>query len=173
MNFAPIEVATYELRDGDLLLSEASGSADEVGKPAVWRGQIATCRFQNTLIRVRSRGPDPEYLHKVFLRDALAGKFAEAAPGVGIHHLGSTRLSEWRIPLPPLEVQRRIVAEVEERLSAIGAQRAAIERAQHRSAALRRAVLERAFRGELVPQDRSDEPAEAPLLARIRAERDR
>jgi type I restriction enzyme S subunit len=33
-----------------------------------------------------------------------------------------------------------------------------------------RAVLERAFRGELVPQDPSDEPAET-LLARIRAER--
>ncbi len=73
------------------------------------------------------------------------------------------------IPLPPLEEQRRIVAEVEERLSAIDALRAAIERAQRRSAALRRAVLERAFRGELVPQDPSDEPAEA-LLVRIRAE---
>ncbi len=43
-------------------------------------------------------------------------------------------------------------------------------RAQKRSASLRRAVLERAFRGELVPQDPTDEPAEA-LLARIRAER--
>ena len=73
-----------------------------------------------------------------------------------------------RIPLPPLEEQRRIVAEVEERLSAIDALRTAIERAQRRSAALRRAVLERAFRGELVPQDPSDEPP-GHLLARIRA----
>ena len=72
--------------------------------------------------------------------------------------------------MPPLEEQRRIVAEVEERRSAIDALRAAIERAQHRSAALRRSVLERAFRGELVPQDPSDEPASA-LLDRIRAER--
>jgi type I restriction enzyme S subunit len=42
--------------------------------------------------------------------------------------------------------------------------------AQRRSAALRAAILERAFRGELVPQDPADEPAEA-LLARIRATR--
>ena len=76
-----------------------------------------------------------------------------------------------KIPLPPLDEQRRIVQEVEERLSRIDAMRAAIERAQRRSAALRRAVLERAFRGELVPQDPADEPAEA-LLARIRAERE-
>jgi type I restriction enzyme S subunit len=48
--------------------------------------------------------------------------------------------------------------------------RASIERAQRRSAALRAAILERAFRGELVPQDPADEPAEA-LLARIRATR--
>ena len=38
-------------------------------------------------------------------------------------------------------------------------------------AALRRSVLERAFRGELVPQDPSDEPASV-LLERIRAERE-
>jgi type I restriction enzyme S subunit len=43
-----------------------------------------------------------------------------------------------------------------------------VERAQRRSAArLRAVILERAFRGELVPQDPADEPAEA-LLARIR-----
>jgi len=62
------------------------------------------------------------------------------------------------------------VAEIEERLGAIDALRAAIERAQRRGAALRRSVLERAFRGELVPQDPSDEPASA-LLDRIRVER--
>jgi type I restriction enzyme, S subunit len=55
-------------------------------------------------------------------------------------------------------------------VTAIDALRAAIERAQRRSATLRRAVLDRAFRGELVPQDPTDEPAEA-LLARIRAAR--
>ena len=73
--------------------------------------------------------------------------------------------------MPPLDEQRRIVARVEEQLSAIDALRAAIERAQRRSASLRRAILERAFRGELVPQDPSDEPASV-LLERIRADRE-
>ena len=62
------------------------------------------------------------------------------------------------------------MARVEEQLSAVDALRAAIERAQRRSASLRRAVLVRAFRGELVPQDPLDELA-ATLLTRIRAER--
>jgi len=54
-----------------------------------------------------------------------------------------------------------------QRLGAIDVLRAAIERAQRRGAALRRSLLERAFRGELVPQDPSDEPASV-LLDRIR-----
>ena len=70
-----------------------------------------------------------------------------------------------------LEEQRRIVARVEEQLSAVDALRAGIERAQRRSATLRRAVLERAFKGELVPQDPSDEPA-SQLVERIRFERE-
>ena len=57
-----------------------------------------------------------------------------------------------------------------QRLGAIDALRAAIERAQRRGAALRRSVLERAFRGELVPQDPSGEPASV-LLDRICADR--
>ena len=64
------------------------------------------------------------------------------------------------------------MARVVEQLAAVDALRAAIERAQRRSGSLRRAVLERAFKGKLVPQDPSDEPASA-LLARIRAERTR
>jgi len=42
--------------------------------------------------------------------------------------------------------------------------------AERRETRLRGAILDRAFRGELVQQDRSDEPASA-LLDRIRAER--
>ena len=39
-----------------------------------------------------------------------------------------------------------------------------------RAARLRQSILEKAFRGELVPQDPNDEPASV-LLERIRAER--
>lgn len=170
MNFSPSEVSTYELVEGDVLLSEASGSADEVGKPAIWHGEIPGCCFQNTLIRVRARDALPEYLHKVFLRDALTGKFAQAAPGVGIHHLGSTRLSAWPIPIAPLDQQGRIVADVERQLSIAEAMTAEVDRAIRRSAALRRLILELAFTGQLAPQDPSDEPA-SMLLERIAAER--
>lgn len=85
-------------------------------------------------------------------------------------HLYQRDLRALVVSAPPLEEQKRIVQEVRGRPSTIDALRAEIERAQRRSAAPLRAVPECAFRGELVPQDPSDEPAEV-LLARIRGDR--
>jgi len=48
--------------------------------------------------------------------------------------------------------------------------RETIDKAKRRSATLRRSILERAFRGDLVPQDPTDEPA-AALFERIDVER--
>lgn len=171
MHFTPDEVSTYRLEPGDLLVAEASGSQSEVGKTAIWRGQIVDCCFQNTLLRVRSTGDlSPQFLAVVLQHSARSGAFGRASPGVGIHHLGATRLSAWPVPVPPPEKQGRIVAEVEQRLSMVESMRDTIEVATRRSISLRRSILERAFRGELVAQDPADEPASA-LLERIRTER--
>ena len=74
-------------------------------------------------------------------------------------------------PLPPLAEQRRIVAEVERRLSVAQQAEAAVEDSLARAERLRQSILKQAFSGRLVPQDPDDEPASA-LLERIRAERE-
>lgn len=119
MNFTDDEVETYRLRTGDILLSEASGSAKEVGKPGIWRGQMAgdVC-FQNTLIRVRPEDEvDSDYLHLRFLHEALSGGFIESSRGVGIHHLGAAKLAALEIAVPPTSEQRRIVEELDLQLA--------------------------------------------------------
>jgi type I restriction enzyme, S subunit len=108
MNFTDGEMATYELKKGDLLLGEASGSASEVGKPALWSSEIDGCAFQNTLLRVRADGQEPRYLLHYFKHVAAAGEFAKRSRGVGIIHLGREALASWIVPLPPIEEQRRI-----------------------------------------------------------------
>jgi type I restriction enzyme S subunit len=90
--------------------------------------------------------------------------------GVGLQNLNLGQIGDVAVPIPPPDRRRRIVAEIEEQLSLLDSLRTAVELAQKRSYALRRAILERAFRGELVPQDPDDEPASV-LLERIRAER--
>lgn len=117
MNFTDSELDTYRLLPGDIVLAEASGSASEVGKPAIWRGEIEDCCLQNTLIRVRSLGVDPTYLMYFLRAEALRGAFAERSRGVGIYHIGSSRLSRWKIPIPPFNEQQRIAESLESNLS--------------------------------------------------------
>ena len=171
MDFNPAEFEIYRLQPGDILLSEASGSPDEVGKPAIWDGQIDDCCFQNTLIRVRAESRFVPYLFHHLLSDARSGALGRAARGVGIHHLGAERASSWAVALPPLAEQRRIVAEVERRLPVAQQAEAAVEASLARAERLRQSILKQAFSGRLVPQDPDDEPASA-LLERIRAERE-
>jgi type I restriction enzyme S subunit len=109
MNFSDTEMDTYRLIENDILLNEASGSPKEVGKPAIWKGEIAECAFQNTLIRVRPRMIDPEYLLHYFRYAASTGQFAAASKGVGIRHLGREALSSWLVPRPDKDEQRRVV----------------------------------------------------------------
>ena len=171
MDFTPREQETYRLRRGDILLAEASGSADEVGKPAIWDEQIDGCCFQNTLIRVRAFPEVVPYLYHHLLSDARTGALGRAARGVGIHHLGAQRAESWMVALPPSAEQRRIVAEVERRLSVIQQTEATVEASLTRAERMRQSILKRAFSGKLVPQDPNDEPASA-LLGRIRVERE-
>jgi type I restriction enzyme S subunit len=128
MNFTDEELATYRLRPGDILLSEASGSAGEVGKPALWSGEIADCAFQNTLIRVRPREHDPKFLFHYFRFQALTGRFVEHSRGVGIHHLGRARLASWPTPVPPISEQRRIVEILDAHLSRLDAATKVLEK---------------------------------------------
>ena len=177
MDFTPEEFKTYALRPGDLLLSEASGSASEVGKPAVWNDEVPDCCFQNTLIRVRASQPLVPFLHLHFYRDALTGEFARAARGVGIHHLGAKTLSDWEVHLPPPDEQRRIVETVGSYFTRLDHVTATLERVQRNLKRYRASILKAAVEGRLVPteaelaraESRDYEPASV-LLKRVLAE---
>ena len=93
------------------------------------------------------------------------------APATAQKNINLQVLSELVVPLPPLAEQRRIVAEVERRLSVIQQAEAAVEASLHRAERLRQSILKRAFSGQLAPQDPDDEPASV-LLERIRAQRE-
>lgn len=145
MNFTDDEMATYRLLPGDIVLSEASGSPDEVGKPAIWLGQIDECAFQNTLLRVRPHSLEPRYLLHFFSYLAQSGAFARKSRGVGIHHIGRAALAEWPIPIPPISQQRRIVEILEDHLSRLDASDTLIHGVRRRSLALRASGRRQAF----------------------------
>ena len=74
------------------------------------------------------------------------------------------------IPLPPLIEQTEIVRRVETLFAFADRLEARLAQAQTAATRLTPALLAKAFRGELVPQDPNDEPA-AELLRRLQAER--
>ncbi|KAA0233122.1 MAG: hypothetical protein EDR02_14425 [Actinobacteria bacterium] len=146
MNFEPDEAERFELKPGDLLLNEASGSPNEVGKPAIWGGEIEGCCFQNTLLRVRPQGVSTAYLYWYCRASALGGQFGEAGRGVNIRHLGKQGLASFRCPLPPLGEQERIAAAIEEHVSILYAAEASAEAARVRVEPLRERAVGSRFR---------------------------
>ncbi len=91
--------------------------------------------------------------------------------GVAIKNLHLEDLRIVALRLPPLAEQQRIVAEAEQRLSVIAQAEAVVVTSLKRAERTRQSILQKAFSGQLVPQDPDDEPASV-LLARIREERE-
>ena len=153
MNFSPAEVATFRLQRGDVLVSEASGSATEVGKPALWGEELPVCCFQNTLLRLRSDDLLPEYLYYVMLALARSGEFARASKGVGIHHLSKSGLANVMIEVPSRDVQNELVNRIAAQQEHFSDLSDALSAGFRQAKLLRSSILSSAFAGHLVPQD--------------------
>lgn len=166
------ELGRYGLLRGDLLVVEGNGSPDQIGRSAMWHGEIEPCVHQNHLIRVRpTEVLDPYFLEMQWNSPSASQRVqAVASSTSGLHTLSTGKLKGLPVVLPPIEEQARIVTEVERQMSFVEACERAVDAGLERSAALRRSVLKAAFEGRLVPQDPADEPASV-LLERIRAER--
>jgi len=167
---SPEKAKALALQPGDVLFNEG-GDRDKLGRGWVWSGEVEGCIHQNHVFRARLHDEfEPKF---VSWHGNMFGRGWFQANGRQTTNLASLNLNTLKrfpVPAPPLEEQRRIVTEVEQQLSLIDAMHRSIEAAKRRSAALRRSILERAFRGELVPQDPTDEPASA-LLERVAAQR--
>jgi type I restriction enzyme S subunit len=154
MDFEGNELVRYRLEAGDIVLSEASGSADHVGKPALWKNEIPECYFQNTVIRLRPALVEhANYIFHVLKAYYLSGTFAKVGGGVGINHLSANKFSVLPFPLCSNEEQTQIIQELESRLSVVDQLEKTIEQSLQKSEALRQSILKKAFAGELVPQD--------------------
>jgi len=160
------ELAGYDIEPCDVLISR-SGT---VGEICVVPENIGEARFSTNIMRVvlDTKAIDADFFSILFNGSPfILDQVTELCKGTTRAFLNQTILSTIVFPLPPLAEQRRIVAEVERRLSVVAEIEAAVAANLKRAARLRQAILKRAFAGRLVPQDPTDEPASA-LLARIR-----
>lgn len=111
MTFSASDRQKYGLRSGDLLVCEGG----QPGRSAIWDGQVENCYFQKALMRVRPLDIDStRYLMWCLRLASERGDFAADGTGTTILHLPAERLIATRVPLPPPEIQRKIVKEVDE-----------------------------------------------------------
>ena len=107
--FDDINVAKYELFEGDLLLS-LTGNVGRVGRldkkflPAALNQRVACIRIKdNTAL-------DKSFLFDFLNSDSFEQKRILSSKGVAQKNMSTEWLKDYKIPLPPLDEQRKIAA---------------------------------------------------------------
>ena len=164
------ELSRYILEEGDVLFSRMA----TVGRAGMIGTELSGSLFNYHIMRLRLNdlAVTPQY-YLVYVRGSSeVGRYVtEINHGATRDGINTSQLLSMPFSLPPLAEQRRIMAEVERRLSVVQQAEATVEASLARAERLRQSILKQAFSGKLVPQDPDDEPASA-LLERIRAERE-
>lgn len=165
----------YRLEDGDLLISRGNGTLSLVGKAALVSGEgiDAFPIFPDTAFRIRVDRTcmSPEWLSFIWnshdVRIQIEGMARTTA---GIWKISQRDLAAIKLPRLSLARQQQSLKRLQAAFARADRMEAEAARARKLLDRLESAILARAFRGELVPQDPNDEPASV-LLERIRAER--
>ena len=109
MSIPEHELPAKLLRPGDLLVCEGG----EIGRAAIWNGEVETMSFQNHLHRLRPIVEDIEpRFYVYFLQCAFTqlGIFEGAGNKTTIPNLSRSRLAALEVPHPPLDDQQAISA---------------------------------------------------------------
>ena len=166
------ETSTYGLAASQLIINRVN-SPSHLGKTLLVPDHLPPAVFESNMMKViPSKCTDPSFFAH-YLRSPVgrARLITRAKWAVNQASINQSDVCMTPVPLPPLAEQRRIVSEVERRLSVIQQAEASVEANLTRAGRLRQSILKQAFSGKLVPQDPNDEPASV-LLERIRAERE-
>lgn len=157
-------------QNGDVLLSHNA----TVGRVALLEGSAKDVLLGTSVTFYRF---NPAFIEPGFARIVFSSPFFQSQLGSVMaqttrDQVPITKQISLHVICPPIEEQREIVKRVAGLLTSavqmLSQQSAASELVQR----LRPSVLAKAFRGDIVPQDSTDEPASV-LLARIRAQRER
>lgn len=108
MDISAAELGRYTLKAGDLLVCEGG----EVGRSAVWAGEIPVCGYQKALHRLRphDNGRDaPRFLLHSLRVAASRGAFSDGQKST-IDHLTGEKLRRHRFAFPPFSEQTAIVS---------------------------------------------------------------
>lgn len=141
----------YILKEGDVIM----GRRGEMGRCAlVSKNEDGwLCGTGSLFLRPDLSQLLPNYLNK-YLQSALVKELLlESATGTTMMNLNKKIINNLPVPVPSLEVQHRIVQEIESRLSVCDEMEKSIASSLEKAEALRQSILKKAFSGELLTSE--------------------
>ena len=110
MDFSPAEFQKFELRFGDLLVCEGG----EVGRSAIWEGQIEKCCFQKAIHRLRPLDGriSTEYMLEFMMWGGTRGLFSSLTGHSTIAHLTAVKLEALLVPLVSGPIQQKFLEKI-------------------------------------------------------------
>ena len=172
--FEEAEFEQYRLIEGDVLTIRSNGSLSLVGKPALVRAEDTKFIYAGYLIRLRPIPGSlvPKNLVYMMMESGVRAQIETKAKSTsGVNNINAKELQELYIPICSVAEQSEIVRILDFRIEAADALDAEIDAALTRATTLRQSILKKAFSGQLVHQDPTDEAA-IILLQRTRAAKD-
>ena len=147
--------ADQRLRAGDIVVATSSGSKHLVGKSGLvhadWHGSFgAFCAAIRPKTNIESR-----YLAAFLQSPSYWKQVGTKALGVNINNLRRGDIESLTLPLPPLGVQREIVAELEKQFSRLDEAVANLQRVKANLKRYKASVLKAAVEGRLVETEAS------------------
>ena len=160
---------------GDVLMTLTGENKPDIAKAVAYLG-TEPIAASGDLAFWTQHGMNPLFLSYIMASPYIIARKVALATGDIIVHISGGKLGTILLPVPPLAEQERIVACIQEAELVIenyAIKATALQKLQDSfPEALKKSILQEAVQGKLVPQDPSDEPAEA-LLERIRVEKQR
>lgn len=160
-----------QVQKNDIIIVASTGSKSAIGKAGYILDDLVNTQIGAFLRIVRPLFEDfAEYIRIIFATNYYKAHILDSIRGSNINNIKNEHILNLLVPLPPIKEQTKIVSYIKEIFFQIDS----IENNQTEYVSLvdslKKAVLQTAIQGELVPQDENDEPA-SELLKRIRDEK--
>ena len=162
------EQKNYSLKDNDVLMIRVNGSKDNVGKQFLFYGKLKWA-FCDHIIRITYKtNLSPEYM-VYFSKTNTYRRYIEdnMVSSAGQNTISRKGMASLLIPIPLMDEQSEIVCLLDDLLAKEQQAKEAAEGVLEQIDLIKKAILARAFRGELGTNDPSEESAVELLSSKI------
>ncbi|ATU08596.1 restriction endonuclease subunit S [Methanohalophilus portucalensis] len=143
------ELDRFLLKKNDVLIVEGHGNIEEIGRSAVWNGQISNCVHQNHIIKVRL---NEKYISPFFVSYFLNmygnnGYFSSKSRTTsGLNTISTNKVKNTKVCLPPIGLQKKFERIVVNMKQIQDIQKPSKQHIEN----LFNSLVQKAFKGELI-----------------------